>query len=140
MQAVQEYSQRKLAFPAIQSPRSRDLLSGDEVLISEADLEGYHVCDDTKDLIIPSPKISAGSPMIVKHLTISPIEGDEVLVTEADLEGYETFMNSWEGKNMSEQTAPTRTTIRWLSCLCSSIKFSAGSHPVASRFSEIDAC
>ncbi|RRT43666.1 hypothetical protein B296_00031100, partial [Ensete ventricosum] len=144
-QAVQQYSQCKLEFPAIRSPRSTDLLKGDEVLISEADLEGYNVGKDTKDLIISSCKIAEPSPMIVKHMTESPIGGDEVLVTEADLEGYETFMIACEDRSLSSNVtaivpARTRMVMRRLCCLCTSLKSSTGGQPVASRFHEIHAC
>ncbi|RWW86366.1 hypothetical protein BHE74_00004858 [Ensete ventricosum] len=141
---VDIYRACKLEFPAIRSPRSTDLLKGDEVLISEADLEGYNVGEDTKDLIISSCKIAEPSPMIVKHMTESPIGGDEVLVTEADLEGYETFMIACEDRSLSSNVtaivpARTRMVMRRLCCICTSLKSSTGGQPVASRFHEIHA-
>ncbi|XP_065024032.1 phosphatidylglycerophosphate phosphatase PTPMT2-like [Musa acuminata AAA Group] len=144
--AVQQYSQCKLEFPAIRSPRSTDLLTGDEVLISEVDLEGYNVGEDTKDLSISSCKMAEASPTIVKHMTESPIGGDEVLITEADLEGYETFMIACEDGSLSSTVttaivpARTRMVMRRLCCLCTSLKSSGGSQAVASRFHEIHAC
>lgn len=115
------------------------------MLISEADLEGYNVGEDTKDLSISSCKMAEASPTIVKHMTESPIGGDEVLITEADLEGYETFMIACEDGSLSSNVtaivpARTRMVMRRLCCLCTSLKSSAGSQPVASRFHEIHAC
>lgn len=116
------------------------------MLISEADLEGYNVGEDTKDLSISSCKMAEASPTIVKHMTESPIGGDEVLITEADLEGYETFMIACEDGSLSSTVttaivpARTRMVMRRLCCLCTSLKSSGGSQAVASRFHEIHAC
>ncbi|WOL20544.1 dual specificity protein phosphatase DSP8 [Canna indica] len=112
--AVQEYSQHKLDFPAIKSTSSNYLLAGDEVFVSETDLEGY---------------------TIVKRSEEASLGGDEVLVTEADLEGYETFTSACKERNLPvNEDARMGTAIRWFSCLCTSMKLSA-----TTQFQEIHA-
>lgn len=61
-QAVQEFSQRKLAITAPYSP------SVDAVLITKADLEGYHgTCDDTTSKALAVvPRIVSTRPMMAR--------------------------------------------------------------------------
>lgn len=68
VQAVQEYGKRQLSFPAIQSRTTPSSPStGDEVLITEADLEGYVTYDnECKELSITCRRAVPARPMIAR--------------------------------------------------------------------------
>ncbi|XP_008799768.2 phosphatidylglycerophosphate phosphatase PTPMT1-like [Phoenix dactylifera] len=138
---VQEYSKRKLEFPAIRSPRPVCSLAGDEVLITAADLEGYGMSEDaSNDPSLPLCRIIRTRSMTARSMPTSPLREDEVLVTEADLEGYDTYADAYKDTSVSSngivQMSPM---IKRLSCLFAS-KFSGSCQPAASQFAEVRAC
>lgn len=140
--AVQEYSRRKSEFPAISSWKlaSSPIHTGDMILVTEADLEGYdtdEVC--CKDLIISSRSLESG-PIIVQ-MPQSPSSADAVFITDADLEGYDTMDDSSDDLNvLSYSAVRARPMIARLSCLFASLKTSSSVPQVAGRLTEIRAC
>ncbi|XP_072967331.1 phosphatidylglycerophosphate phosphatase PTPMT2-like [Typha angustifolia] len=142
-QAVQEYSKRKLDYPAILSPRPTCSLTGDEVLITAADLEGYgtneYFCEDFTSALRP---FAPSGHLIAAYIPTTPPRGDEeVFVTEADLDGYDAF--SVASKDMvvsSSSRNQSKPMIKRLSCLFGALKSSSSCQPVPSRVPEIRAC
>lgn len=66
-QAVQNFSKCKLEIPAVKSCTLTCSPTGDAVLITEADLEGYGSCEDAgKDLSILSQSIVRARPMMAR--------------------------------------------------------------------------
>ncbi|RZR91577.1 hypothetical protein BHM03_00019712, partial [Ensete ventricosum] len=67
--AVQQYSQCKLEFPAIRSPSP---IGGDEVLVTEADLEGYETfmiaCEDRSLSSNVTAIVPARTRMVMRRL------------------------------------------------------------------------
>ncbi|KAJ8465444.1 hypothetical protein OPV22_027996 [Ensete ventricosum] len=129
-QAVQEYSRRKLEFPAIQCPKPTYSLTGDEVLITAHDLEGYSAEDDKGQR-----QSSCKTPR-----TSTLLGEDEVFITDADLQGYEAFRDACDEKRvLSNQNIRTPLMMRKLSCLFPSLKLSGehdsaeGNHPAVSE-------
>ncbi|XP_064995232.1 phosphatidylglycerophosphate phosphatase PTPMT2-like isoform X1 [Musa acuminata AAA Group] len=130
-QAVQEYSKRKLEFPAIQWPKPTYSLTGDEVLVTAHDLEGYSTEDD-KDQGMSSCKAPQTSTLLGE---------DEVLITDADLQGYEAFRVACDEKRvLSNQNIRTPLMMRKLSCLFPFLKFSGGKQPIARALPAVHAC
>ncbi|RWW29748.1 hypothetical protein GW17_00005716 [Ensete ventricosum] len=130
-QAVQEYSRRKLEFPAIQCPKPTYSLTGDEVLITAHDLEGYSAEDDKGQR-----QSSCKAPW-----TSTLLGEDEVFITDADLQGYEAFRDACDEKRvLSNQNIRTPLMMRKLSCLFPSLKFSGGKQPIASVLPAVHAC
>lgn len=130
-QAVQEYSKRKLEFPAIQWPKPTYSLTGDEVLVTAHDLEGYSAEDD-KDQRMSSCKAPQTSTLLGE---------DEVLITDADLQGYEAFRVACDEKRvLSNQNIRTPLMMRKLSCLFPFLKFSGGKQPIARALPAVHAC
>lgn len=115
-----------MELPAV-TPSTAYFLTGDEVFVTETDLEGYDLDEDFEGFNTPSK-------MIADQMLTCSIRDDEVLVSEADLEGYDTFMNAGQNKCVSSnETVGTRTMMQKLSGLCSSLKHSIGTWPLISR-------
>ncbi|KAJ6813644.1 putative dual specificity protein phosphatase DSP8 isoform X2 [Iris pallida] len=137
--AVQEYSMRKLEYPAIQSPPPTNFPAADAVLLTEADLEGYGSAEDT----IKRRGISSGGVARAASARLSPVSsfiGDEVLITDADLEGYCSDEEMYKHLTVSSYGIRSRPVIARLSCLFTSLKLSSSCPPVAGRIAEIGAC
>lgn len=134
MQVVQEYSKRKQEFPASQGPRPTSSLTGDEVLITATDLEGYGT---TSEDASNDPNLSFCS----LSMPTSPLREDEVLITEADLEGFDTYADACKDTSVSlNGITETRPMTKRLSCLFTSLKFSRSGQSAASRLAELRAC
>ncbi|XP_020098710.1 putative dual specificity protein phosphatase DSP8 [Ananas comosus] len=144
--AVQEYSRHKLEYPAILSPRPNCCsLTGDEVLITPADLEGYGNNEhSSKDPSLALCRSTSSGHMIATFFPASPCStrSDEVLVTEADLEGYDpgTDCKDLVVSTTGVQSRSKPLIIRRLSFLFGALKISGVCQPVPARVPEIHAC
>ncbi|KAJ6807399.1 chromatin modification-related protein EAF1 B-like isoform X2 [Iris pallida] len=138
---VQEYSMRKLEYPAIRSPTPTNFPAADAVLLTEADLEGYGSAEDSiKRRGISSGGVARAASAKAFTCPVSSFIGDEVLITDADLEGYCSDKEMYKDLTVSSYGIRSRPVIARLFCLFTSLKLSSSCPPVAGRFAEIGAC
>lgn len=95
--AVQEYSKRKLQYPATQIPPPATFPETDAILLTEADTEGYGSFEVTTKgwSNLSSRRVSrARSPPPATFPA-----ADALLLTEADLEGYGSLEVTTKGRS-----------------------------------------
>ncbi|KAG0492989.1 hypothetical protein HPP92_006059 [Vanilla planifolia] len=128
--AVQEYRKHTLEFPALKICTQKSSSTGDAILITEADIQGYpNSMNWSKDQAVILHPSAKALPSLLFPL------GDEVVITEEDLEGYESSSDEiWKARRRA------KPMVSKLSCLLSTFKFSSSCPTSSSRLQEVQAC
>lgn len=95
--AVQEYSKRKLQYPATQIPPPATFPETDAILLTEADTEGYGSFEVTT-----KGWSNLSSRRVIRARSPPPATfpaADALLLTEADLEGYGSLEVTTKGRS-----------------------------------------